>query len=154
MKTPLNLPKADLKLVRKQGVVFVWCIIRKKELVVTPEEWVRQHIIHFLINEKGFPIGLIASEYSLSYNGIAKRADIVVFNRSSQPMLIIECKAPEVSLSEATVRQIAQYNYNLGVDFLMLSNGLNHVVCKIDRQQGKLSYLEELPAFEELVGEG
>ena len=151
MKTPLNLPKAPLKLSRKQGVVVVWCIVRKKDLVLTPEEWVRQHIIHFLINEKQFPIGLIASEFSLNYNGISKRADIVVFNRDSKPVLIVECKAPEIVLSEATVRQIAQYNYNLGVDFLMLSNGVDHVICKIDRIQGKINYLQELPVFEDLI---
>lgn len=152
MKTPLNLPKAPLKLVRKPGGIYVWCIIRKKELLLTPEEWVRQHVIHFLINEKQFPVGLIASEYSLVYNGIAKRADIVVFDRSTQPVLIVECKAPEISLSEATVRQIAQYNYQLGVDFLLLTNGINHVVCKIDRNLGKMRYLEELPSYEEIIG--
>lgn len=151
MKTPLNLPRAPLKLSKKQGVIVVWCIVRKKDLVLTPEEWVRQHILHFLINEKQFPIGLIASEFSLNYNGISKRADIVVFNRDSKPVLIVECKAPEVALSEATVRQIAQYNYNLGVDFLMLSNGLDHVICKIDRIQGKFNYLQELPVFEDLI---
>lgn len=144
---PLNLPKAKLKLVKRDDQVYVWCILRKKELICTPEEWVRQHIIHFLINEKSIPEGLIASEYSLEYNGLKKRADVVVFNKEQQPLLIVECKATSVPITEKTLRQIAQYNFQLNVDFLFLTNGLEHVFCQVDRENGKLIYLEELPSF-------
>ena len=145
MIVPLNLPKADLKLRKKDEVVHVWCIVRKKDLVLTPEEWVRQHVIHFLISDKNIPLGLIASEYSLEYNGLSKRADIVVFNREQRPILIVECKASEVEITETTFRQIAQYNAKLGVDYLMMTNGLTHVHCYIDREKSDFHYLQELP---------
>ncbi|MCH2230186.1 MAG: type I restriction enzyme HsdR N-terminal domain-containing protein [Crocinitomicaceae bacterium] len=142
----LNLPKANLRLKKVQGVVHVWCIIRKKNLVCTPEEWVRQHFIHFLINDRQIPIGLIASEYPLDYNGRLKRADIVVFNKSQKPVLIVECKAPKISLDEKTLFQIAQYNFNLDVDYLCLTNGLDHAYSQIDKEKGSLRYLKEIPS--------
>ena len=98
-----------------------------------------------MINEKNIPLGLIASEYSLNYNGISKRADVVVFNRERKPVLIVECKATDVQLSEKTLQQIAQYNFKLDVDMLMLTNGLQHVVCQIDRENHQLNYLNDLP---------
>lgn len=145
MIEPLNLPKADLRLKKIKGVVHVWCIIRKKDLVCTPEEWVRQHFIHFLINERNVPIGLIASEYPLDYNGRLKRADIVVFNKRQDPVLIVECKAPKINLDEKTLFQIAQYNFHLDVDFLCLTNGLDHAYSQIDKEKGSLRYLKEIP---------
>ena len=144
----LNLPKAELRLKRKNGDVYVWCVIRKKELLCTPEEWVRQHIIHDLIHHKNIPIGLIASEYALNYNGRQKRADIVVFNRSQQPVLIIECKATNIAITEETLFQIAQYNFELKVPMLMMSNGLNHFYCEINQETGAIQYLENFPKLE------
>lgn len=144
----LNLPKAELRLKRKNDEVFVWCIIRKKELLCTPEEWVRQHIIHDLINNKNIPIGLIASEYALKYNGRLKRADIVIFDRDQRPILIIECKATNIAITEETLFQIAQYNFELKVPMLMMSNGLNHVYCEIDQKTGAVQYLESFPKLE------
>lgn len=145
MIEPLNLPKADLRLKKIKGIVHVWCVIRKKDLVCTPEEWVRQHFIHFLINERNIPIGLIASEYPLDYNGRLKRADIVVFNKKQDPVLIVECKAPKINLDEKTLFQIAQYNFHLDVDYLCLTNGLDHAYSQIDRESGSLRYLKEIP---------
>ena len=145
MITALNLPKADLKLRRREGEIYVWCIIRKKDLLCTPEEWVRQHIIHSLINDHGIAPGLIASEYALKYNGRMKRADIVVFNNQRKPDLIVECKAPEIPISEKVMRQIAQYNFELDVDKLYLSNGLDHIYCSIDRSCGRLDFSADWP---------
>lgn len=144
----LNLPKAELRLKRKNDEVFVWCVIRKKELLCTPEEWVRQHIIHDLINNQNIPIGLIASEYALNYNGRLKRADIVVFDRNQKPVLIIECKATNIAITEETLFQIAQYNFELKVPMLMMSNGLNHVYCEINQATGAIQYLEDFPKLE------
>ena len=144
MITPLNLPKAPLKLSRKDDQVFVWCILRKKNLVCTPEEWVRQHVVHFLISE-GIPEGLIASEYNLDYNGRSKRADIVVFDREQRPILIVECKAPEINLTEQVFNQIAGYNHELRVAYLMMTNGVHHIYCHVDQKTGKVVYLEKLP---------
>ena len=131
---PLELPKAPLRLKRKDGEVYVRCVIRNKDLVMTPEEWVRQHVIHFLINEKGISKGRIASELALNYNGRLKRADIVVFDAFGAPEMIVECKAPDIKISEKTLYQIAQYNSELNVRRLMLTNGLKHMYCKIDQE--------------------
>ncbi len=141
----LSFPQAELKLTRKEGQVFVWCIIRKKSLVLTPEEWVRQHLIHFLIQEKQIPIGLIAAEMAIEINQLSRRCDVVVFGKDGKPRLIVECKAPEINLTEKTFNQIAQYNAALNVDLLMVTNGLQHIVCQIDRENTLLNYLEELP---------
>ena len=141
----LSFPQAELKLTRKEGQVFVWCIVRKKSLVLTPEEWVRQHLIHFLIQEKQIPIGLIAAEMAIEINQLSRRCDVVVFGIDGKPRLIVECKAPEINLTEKTFNQIAQYNAALNVDLLMVTNGLQHIVCQIDRENTLLNYLEELP---------
>jgi len=141
----LSFPQAELKLTRKEGQVFVWCIIRKKSLVLSPEEWVRQHLIHFLIQEKQIPIGLIAAEMAIEINQLSRRCDVVVFGTDGKPRLIVECKAPEINLTEKTFNQIAQYNAALNVDLLMVTNGLQHIVCQIDRENSQLNYLEELP---------
>ncbi|MCR9173552.1 MAG: type I restriction enzyme HsdR N-terminal domain-containing protein [bacterium] len=142
--TPLNLPKAPLKLKRKDGVVYVECLIRRKELILTPEEWVRQHVLHFLI-EKGVPKGLIASEVSLKYNERSKRADVVIFGRDQQPRFIVECKAKDVLLTEAVFRQIAAYNHTLQVEYLMMTNGIQHIYAHIDKVSGQLKYLQNFP---------
>jgi hypothetical protein len=147
MFTPLSFPKAELKLTRKNDRVHVWCIIRKKHLVLTPEEWVRQHVIHYLINEKLIPQALIATEMSIKVNKLSRRCDIVVFGNDAQPRLIIECKAPEISLTEKVFHQIAQYNFSLNVDFLMVTNGTENIVCNIDREKGSLNYREVLPEW-------
>lgn len=142
---PLNLPKAHLRLTRRNDQVFVWCIVRKKELVCTPEEWVRQHLIHYLVDEKEVPLGLVASEYSLEYNGLSKRADIVVFDRVGSPRLLIECKAPEVPITEQTFYQMAQYNFKLNVEYFVLTNGLQHIVGKIDKQNNAIQVMNDFP---------
>lgn len=141
----LNLPKAQLKLKRKADGVYVWCIVRKKELLCTPEEWVRQHFIHFLLNEKNIPLGLIASEVPLNYNGRNKRADIVVYDRLQKPFIIVECKATSVSLTESVMFQAAQYYKELKPYFIVLTNGLNHIYCGIDSTNGAIQYFEDLP---------
>lgn len=151
MFTPLNLPKASLKLTKNEGDIFVWDVFRKKKLLLTPEEWVRQHFLHFLVNEKQFPIGLIASEYNIEVNTLQRRCDGVIFNRNSKPIAIIECKAPEINLSESTFYQIAQYNFKLRVDWLFLTNGLETIVAKLNHEQKTINYLQEIPVFGEIV---
>lgn len=149
----LALPPAKLKLSKKEESIFVWCVIRKKTLLLTPEEWVRQHVIHYLINHLNFPVGLMASEFSIKVNQLKKRCDVVVFNKAKKPILIIECKAPQIGLDEKVFLQIAHYNFKLNVDYIMLTNGLHHVICKIDRINNQLLYLEKLPTFENLTNE-
>lgn len=148
---PLTLPKAALKLSRKGDNLFVWCVVRKKTLLLTPEEWVRQHVIHFLINDKKVPKGLISSELSIIINALNRRCDIVVFSKDGVPVMIVECKAPEVTLDEKVFHQIAHYNFKMNVDYLMMTNGIHHVFCKIDRSNQKIIYLEEIPLYDELI---
>ena len=118
--------------------------MRKKNLVCTPEEWVRQHVVHFLIGN-GVPEGLIASEFNLEYNGRSKRADVVVFDREQNPILIVECKEPRVELTQAVFNQIAGYNHELRVEYLMMTNGLDHIYCHVNQSTGEVQYLKELP---------
>lgn len=146
MIQPLDFPKADLRLKKRDGIIYVWCVLRKKDLVCTPEEWVRQHLIHFLI-ASGYPAGLLASEVALEYNGRKKRADVVVFDRRHQPRMIVECKAPDIPLSEEVLYQIAAYNKALQVEFLVMTNGLRHIFARIDPETGDLEFLAALPEF-------
>ncbi|MFZ9029435.1 MAG: type I restriction enzyme HsdR N-terminal domain-containing protein [Crocinitomicaceae bacterium] len=137
---PLNLPNAPLNLKRKDGVVYVRCLVRNKDLVCTPEEWVRQHAIHYLISVEGKKKGLIASEYELNYNGLKRRADIVVFDKNGLPEILIECKATNVSLTTEVLNQAAQYNHKLGVQRVILTNGLDHVECTVDQKNKTLKF--------------
>lgn len=136
-----------LRLSRKAGQVYVWCIVRKKNLVLTPEEWVRQHVIHYLINAKQVPEGLISSELRININRLDRRCDVVIYGKDQQAKLLVECKAPEVTLTDRTLQQIAHYNAQLGVDFLWVTNGIRHAVYQIDRHNKKITILEELPDF-------
>ncbi|MDX1652381.1 MAG: type I restriction enzyme HsdR N-terminal domain-containing protein [Brumimicrobium sp.] len=152
MFTALNLPKASLELFRSGGTVYVWDVFRNKKIKLTPEEWVRQHFLHFLVSEKQVPLGLIASEFNIEVNKLKRRCDGVIFNRESKPVAIIECKAPEIGLSEKTLHQIAQYNFKLRVDWLILTNGMETVVAKIDHENKSVNYRREVPDFYELTG--
>lgn len=151
MLTPLKLPNAPLKLTKSGEKIFVWDVFRKKRLQLTPEEWVRQHFLHFLVNDRQVPIGLIASEYNIEVNKLQRRCDGVIFNRNSKPIAIIECKAPEVKLSENTFFQIAQYNFTLQVEWLFLSNGIETIVAKINSATNKLDFFEEVPSFDKML---
>lgn len=146
----LNLPRANLKLTKKEGKYFVWDEWRKKNLMVTPEEWVRQHLLHYLVNHLAYPKGLIASEQGIQVNGLSRRCDAVVYGKEGNPLMIIECKAPEVHLSEETFYQIAQYNFKLRVNYLVLSNGLTHVIAKISPDLQVIEYLSGFPHFPEI----
>lgn len=145
MMQALNLPQATLKLSRKGEAIYVWCLIRKKHLLLTPEEWVRQHTIHYLINEKKVPVGTINSEHLVTINGQARRCDIVVFSRTGTPSLIVECKAPSVPLSEQTFLQISNYIRELRSPYFWMTNGLHHVYAVIGAET--VDYLPELDEY-------
>ncbi|MDX1444840.1 type I restriction enzyme HsdR N-terminal domain-containing protein [Lishizhenia sp.] len=146
---PLNLPKVPLKLTRKEGVVYVWDAFRKKQLVLTPEEWVRQHILLAMVNHAEYPLHLISAEHALNINGLTRRCDGVVF-KNGKPAMIVECKAPHIALDEKVMHQVAQYNFKLQVDYLLLTNGLQTIVCKINSKGQKLDYIQNIPKFSEL----
>ena len=153
MFTPLDFPPAKLRLTRSGTTVHVFCVVRKKQLVLTPEEWVRQHLIHFLIDHLNVPIGLISSEMSLNINGLVRRCDVVVFNRFGKPVFLMECKSTDVVLGEEVVHQIAQYNFSLGTDYLLVTNGKQHRILNLDREKGEIKPLEEFPDFSALIGD-
>lgn len=153
MFEPLDFPQAKLKLSRSETSVRVYCVVRKKQLILTPEEWVRQHLIHFLIDHLNVPIGLIASEMSLNINGLVRRCDVVVFNRFGKPVFLMECKATHVILGEQVIHQIAHYNFSLGTDYLLITNGKQHRILNLDRETGEIKSLEEFPDFSVLIGE-
>jgi len=145
---PLDFPSYSFKIKQETAVTYIFDDIRKKYLVLTPEEWVRQHVVQFIIKEKGYPRSLIKLEGGLKLNSLQKRTDVVVFNTDGEKILLIECKAPSVKITQKTFDQIARYNIIHKVPLLFVSNGLQHFACKIDIQQQKYQFLENLPAFE------
>ena len=143
----LNLPKAELKIKSSENTLYIFDIIRKKYVVLTPEEWVRQHVVHYLINSKGYPKSLIAVEKQLTINTLKKRFDILVFNTQGLPDLIIECKSPSINISQDTFDQIARYNLKLNAKRLMVTNGLQHYFCKLDPLNKQYIFLKDLPVY-------
>jgi len=148
--TPLNLPPFAHKVQKVQGKLVIYDVIRKKYVALTPEEWVRQHIIHLLINHLSCPKSLIQVEGGLTYNRLAKRTDVVVYNRKGAPVLIVECKSFKVALSQKVFEQSSIYNGTLKADYLLISNGLDHYCCQINHQAKTFSFLESLPTYEEI----
>ncbi len=143
----LNFPPIDAQIRVQNGKQYVYDIIRKKYIALTPEEWVRQHLVHFLIHERKCPKGLIAVERGLTHNGLQRRFDVVVYSRNLTPWLIVECKAPQVAITQQTFDQIARYNMSLQVPYLLVTNGLQHFCCEIDYLQRSFSYLPDVPSF-------
>lgn len=141
----LNLPAYNYKLKSSENKTYIFDVIRKKFVVLTPEEWVRQHIVHYLINEKGYPKSLINVEKQLIINNLKKRTDIVIFFNTGAPQIIVECKAPSVKITQKTFDQIARYNLKLEAKFLMLSNGLEHYFAKLDTKNEAFVFLKEIP---------
>ena len=146
----LNLPMAPLKLTRMEGKIYVHCQIRKKNLVLTPEEWVRQHVIHYLITEIQVPIGLLSSEAGIRVNKLDRRCDLLVYNLSKQVKILVECKAPEIPINQKVLHQIAQYNATIQANYLWLTNGLDHHIYHINQNNGTIERLDNLPVFEQL----
>lgn len=146
----LNLPSYPIKLKEEGGKQFVFDFIRKKYLVNTPEEWVRQNFLHFLVQEKKYPASLIAIEKGLKLNELQKRADAVVYDTDGSPIVLIEFKAPSVKITETTFEQISRYNMVFKVPYLIVSNGLSHYCCKIDFTENSFEFIKEIPDYNEL----
>lgn len=144
----LNFPSYSFRFKSSKNKVSIFDEIRKKFIILTPEEWVRQHVIRFLLEEKKYPKSLINVEKVLTVNGLRKRYDIVVFNPDGSIFVLVECKAPEIKTAQATFDQIARYNMTLKAEYLMITNGHNHYFCLMDFENEKYIFLEELPNFE------
>ena len=147
MLQPLNLPPYPFKIRDQQGQLFLFDEIRKKEVVLTPEEWVRQHFIQYLIREKKYPRSLIKLEGGLKLNGQAKRTDIVLFNNKGEKILLVECKAPSVKITQQVFDQVARYNWVHRVPLLAVTNGLEHYYCKIDFENKRFDFLPQLECY-------
>lgn len=143
----LNLPQCDLKIKNEEGNQFVFDITRKKYVVLTPEEWVRQHFIHLMVNELRYPRSLIRLESPLIYFKSGKRSDIILLDRDGAPFLLVECKAPEVALQRGAVNQASVYNKVVQAKYLAITNGLKHYVWGFDAE--KYHSLKEFPSFPE-----
>ncbi len=143
----LNFPSYSFRFKNSENKVSIFDEIRKKFMLMTPEEWVRQNVVRFLLEEKKYPKSYINVEKIIKINGLTKRYDIVVFQPNGKIFLLIECKAPEVPISQNTFDQIARYNMVLEAEFLMVTNGLNHYFCKMDYVNEKYNFLKDLPDF-------
>lgn len=140
----LNLPEYHVKLKRKNEQVYCVCIIRQKDILLTPEEWVRQQFIGYLMEEKGYPKNLLAVEKQVKVNGMNKRFDILAFNTEGNPVVLVECKAHSVPLSQAVFSQAANYNMTLKVPYLIITNGLQHIQASIDFNKNTAKIDDEL----------
>lgn len=149
--TSLNLPQYNIKVrTAPDGSKQIFDPLRGKFIALTPEEWVRQHFVAFLINHKGYPAGLMANEVSLSLNGTSRRSDTVVYNSSAKPVVIIEYKAPSVKISQKTFDQIIRYNMVFQAPYLIVSNGINHYCCHIDLKNRTYEFLPDIPQYQSL----
>jgi len=140
----LCFPPFDYKVARRNGTEMIFDIIRKKYVVLTPEEWVRQHIVHYLIEKKAYPLSLIALERKILIGSMTRRFDIVCFDKATNPFLLIECKAPSISLDQTVFDQAFNYNDVLGARFVMISNGYTYMCCEIDKKGFELC---DIPSF-------
>ena len=143
----LNFQLYNFRFKNNENKVSIFDEIRKKFIILTPEEWVRQHVVQFLLEEKKYPKSLINVEKVLKVNGLRKRYDVVVFNSDGSIFILIECKAPEVKIAQTTFDQIARYNMTMNAQFLMVTNGLNHYFCQMDYENEKYTFLENLPNY-------
>ncbi|MBZ9626725.1 type I restriction enzyme HsdR N-terminal domain-containing protein [Psychroflexus sp. CAK1W] len=142
----LNFPEYSFKLKSKENKPAIFSILRKKYFVLTPEEWVRQHCVKYLISEKNYSVSLLNEERQIHLNGISKRYDIVGFKPDGAIELVVECKAPHIDINQETFDQIARYNMVLKAEYLMITNGLKHYFCQMDYKKETYVFLETLPS--------
>lgn len=143
----MNLPEAALSLKKEEGKVYIFDIIRKKYVVLTPEEWVRQHFVHYLINGLKYPRALFRIEGALAYNTLQKRSDILVRNREGKPWMLVECKSPTIKLTQKAFNQIAVYNMTVGAMYLAVTNGMVHYCCLAPQPGEEAKFAPSFPDF-------
>lgn len=146
----LNLPPFDYRIKTENNIQFIRDEIRQKYVKLSPEEWVRQHFIHYLVRELSYPSGLMSVEKELKLGNLKRRPDLVVYSKNAIPVLLAEFKAPTIEIDEDVFFQIAMYNRKLQVPYLAMSNGLIHYCAKIQTDTGQLEFLDAIPAFKEL----
>ena len=147
----LNLPTYSFNIKSQSKRKYIFDTIRKKYFLLTPEEWVRQNFIQYLVADKKYPASLISIEKHLKINNLSKRTDIVLYNNIGNPIVIVECKSPKVNIDQNVFDQIARYNLELKVNFLIVTNGLKHYCCKMDHDNSCYSFLKDIPSYDELI---
>ncbi|MDO5128581.1 MAG: type I restriction enzyme HsdR N-terminal domain-containing protein [Prevotellaceae bacterium] len=147
----LNLPKYGIKIANENGHQTIFDVLRRKYVALTPEEWVRQHFVHYLIEHKGYPQALMANEIQLAIGNKKLRCDSVLYDRSLKPRMIIEYKAPTVNITQKVFDQITIYNMLLHVDYLVVSNGIKHYCCRMDYENQKYLFLDDIPDYQEII---
>ena len=147
----LNLPKYNFKLKeRSENDILIFDELRKKYIVLTPEEWVRQNFVKWLIREKEYPASLIAIEYEFKLNSLSKRCDVIVFSKKGNPIIIIEFKSPDIKINQEVFDQVLCYNMNFDIDYIAISNGLIHFLLKKNKKSDKYEQLTEFPFYRDL----
>ena len=144
----LNFPKYDFRFKNSENKVYIFDVIRKKFILLQPEEWVRQHLVHNLIFDKKYPKGLINVEKQLKVNKLVKRYDVVVFNSDASIEILVECKSPKINITQTVFDQIARYNMYLKANYLFVTNGLEHFYCKMNFEHKKYTFLKGIPKYE------
>jgi hypothetical protein len=148
----LNLPSYEFRLKKEDGQIRIFDDVRRKYVALTPEEWVRQNFIRFLIDKKAVPAGLIVLEKSVVLNTMSRRPDILIHDKQGNPVMIVECKSHDVKISQDTFDQIARYNSVIRVPYLVVTNGIDHYCCRMDYQNNTYKYLKEIPDYQEIIG--
>ncbi len=141
----LNLPQYPFRIKSKENKLYIFDRNRKKEVLLTDEEWVRQHFVEYLVNDKDYPRSLIAVEKQCTVENMTKRTDIMVFDRKGEAEIIVECKAPHVKISQSTFDQIARYNLQMKANYLIVTNGLEHFICQMDHEAREYKFLKDIP---------
>ena len=143
----LNFPRYSFRFKNSENKIAVFDVLRKKFVILTPEEWVRQHVVNFLLTEKKMPQSLLNVEKQLKVNSVLKRYDLLVYNPDGSIHLVVECKAASVPITQETFDQIARYNLAMNAKYLMVTNGLQHFYCQLDYEQEKYHFLPDLPEW-------
>ena len=146
----LNLPQYETKIIDKEGKPHIFDTLRRCYVALTPEEWVRQHFVHYLLEQRNYPATLIGNEVSLTLNGTKKRCDTVVYDCSLRPRIIIEYKAPTIKIDRNVFAQISRYNIVLKVDYLIVSNGIQHYCCRMDYEKNTFAFIGDIPEYSSL----
>ncbi|MDR1257762.1 MAG: type I restriction enzyme HsdR N-terminal domain-containing protein [Tannerellaceae bacterium] len=146
----LNLPAFDVRLTEKEGRRMIFDPFRQRYVALTPEEWVRQHFVNYLVTEKHYPKNLMGNEITIRLNATTRRCDTIIYNRFLAPLMIVEYKSPDLAVKKAVFDQISRYNAALKVRFLTVSNGLRHFCCRIDYRTQTYTFLRSIPCYDEL----
>jgi hypothetical protein len=144
----LNLPSYNFQIGRIDDRVAIFDVLRKRYIILTPEEWVRQHFLNYLVVHLQYPKSLIKVEGGLTFNTLRKRSDIVVYNRQGEPWMVVECKAPDLKLSQKIIEQASTYNHTLKARYIVITNGMSHICCEVDWAMNKTVVLAEMPEFQ------